>query len=717
MAASGARPSSGLQDLLERVDRILGRAVERMVQTFGSEAAHDPFRGLYISPRDAGRLSATPRSSPILGVADAEMPLVDLLDRGSTFAGLAREFGLSSFDLEVIAIALAPETELAYERLYAFLQDDVSRRRPSVDLVLNLLCSTTEAKLARRDHFAADAPLVREELIELVADPGPLPPPLLGRFVKLDDAVVSFLLGEEGLDARISRSCELVEPDVARRRATTAREDLRDLASVVITARATAEPVRLYFSGPPDGAKRDAAEMLASEAGVQLIAVDVQAMFDSAEDAGFLTRLLVREARLHDAIIYLEPVDARPAVEDARRRLLLDALDRHPGIAIIAGSPAEPPRGRGARGIVTVDFPIPSHVERSGYWREALTRAGIPISSEYLEQLAGRFRLTRDQIRDAVTSARHVALWRAHHSGPRHGPEEVHVSDLFEAARGRSGAGLSGLARKIEPVHDWGQIALPVDTLAQLRELCQQVVERHQVLERWGFARRMSLGRGVTALFAGPSGTGKTLAADIIARELGLDLYTVDLSGVVSKYIGETEKNLERIFSSAENANAILFFDEADALFGKRSEVRDSHDRYANIEIAYLLQQMEQYEGVAILATNLRQNMDEAFVRRLQFVVEFPFPDAEQRTAIWQLLFPEAADRDEDIDFDLFATQFRITGGSIKNIVLAGAFLAAADGLPIGTAHLLRAARREYHKMGKVLGDAELEPFTARVAA
>ena len=216
---------------MERVDRMLGRAVERMVQTFGSDVAHDPFRGLYISPRDAGRLSTTPRSSPILGVADAEVPLVDLLDQGSTLAGLAREFGLSSFDLEVIGIALAPEAGLAYERIYAFLQDDVSRRRPGVDLVLNLLCSSTEAKVARRDHFAADAPLVREELIELVADPGP-PPPLLGRFVKLDDAVVRFLLGEDGLDARISRSCELVEPDVAQPRAAMASEELRDLAPV-----------------------------------------------------------------------------------------------------------------------------------------------------------------------------------------------------------------------------------------------------------------------------------------------------------------------------------------------------------------------------------------------------------------------------------------------------------------------------------------------------
>ena len=265
------------------------------------------------------------------------------------------------------------------------------------------------------------------------------------------------------------------------------------------------------------------------------------------------------------------------------------------------------------------------------------------------------------------------------------------MAELFEAARSRSDAALVGLARKIEPIHDWDQIVLPADSIAQLREICAQVVQRHRVLDEWGFARTQSLGKGVSALFAGPSGTGKTMAAEIIARELGLDLYKIDLSGVVSKYIGETEKNLERIFAAAENANAILFFDEADALFGKRSEVRDSHDRYANIEIAYLLQRMEQYEGVAILATNLRQNMDEAFVRRLQFVVEFPFPDEEQRARIWPLLFPAEAERSPDIDFDMLARQFRVTGGSIKNIVLGAAFLAASEAEPIG--HPAPAAR------------------------
>jgi SpoVK/Ycf46/Vps4 family AAA+-type ATPase len=247
--------------------------------------------------------------------------------------------------------------------------------------------------------------------------------------------------------------------------------------------------------------------------------------------------------------------------------------------------------------------------------------------------------------------------------------------------------------------------------------MCQQIVERHQVLDEWGFGRRHPRGRGVSALFAGPSGTGKTTAAERIAGALGLDLFKIDLSGVVSKYIGETEKNLRRIFSEAQSANAILLFDEADALFGKRSEVRDSHDRYANIEIAFLLEQMERYEGVAILATNLRQNMDDAFVRRLRFVIEFPVPTEEERARIWQLQFPLEAERAADIDFAALARQFRLTGGSIKNVVLGAAFLAASERCPIGTRELLRATRREYQKLGRVLSDAELAPFAERVAA
>ncbi|MCC6420066.1 MAG: ATP-binding protein, partial [Gemmataceae bacterium] len=216
------------------------------------------------------------------------------------------------------------------------------------------------------------------------------------------------------------------------------------------------------------------------------------------------------------------------------------------------------------------------------------------------------------------------------------------------------------------------------------------------------------LGRGVSALFSGPSGTGKTLAAEVIAHELGLDLYRIDLSTVVSKYIGETERNLERVFSAAENANVILFFDEADAIFGRRSEVRDSHDRYANLEISYLLQRMEQYEGLAILATNLRENLDPAFVRRLHAIVTFSLPDEAQRRQLWRNHLPAAAPCEADLDLGHLAARFRLSGASIKNCTLAAAFLAAADEAPIGMAHLLRAVQREHQKMGRVLSDADL---------
>jgi ATP-dependent 26S proteasome regulatory subunit len=696
----------GLGGLLGRLDRILGRATERMVQALGPQASGDPFRGLYISDHDALRLSTSPRSSPILGVAEGEVSLAEVLEPGSRLATLARDHGLSGFDLEVVGLALAPEIELVYERLYAFLQDDVSRRRPSVDLALNLLCPSAEAKVARREHFASDAPLIRHELVALQAEPASPSPPLLARFIKLDDAVVRFLLGEGGLDPRVRHDCALLEPGAVQAAGPTVDARVGGLAPLVATAHATCRPLRLYFSGPPDGAKRQAAALLAAAAGARLLVVDVDGALEATDAPAVTARLLCREARLHDAILYLEPAGALASAEAGGRRLM-EALADHAGVAIIAGAANEPPRGRGVAGIVSVPFPIPEHDERRACWERSTSAQGIALAPDDIDRLAGRFRLTPDQISDAVQSGAYVAYGRG---------EQPSAGDLFAAARSRSDTDLAGVARKIEPTHDWGQIALPEDTLRQLRELCQQVVKRHQVLDRWGFARRLSLGKGVNALFAGPSGTGKTMAADIIARELGLDLYKVDLSGVVSKYIGETEKNLARIFSAAENANAILLFDEADALFGKRSEVRDSHDRYANIEIAYLLQQMEQYEGVAILATNLRQNMDEAFVRRLQFVVEFPFPDAEQRARIWELQFPDEADRDPGIDYDLLAGQFRVTGGSIKNIVLSAAFLAATERAPIGTGHLIHATRREYDKLGKVLTDAELAPYGELVA-
>jgi hypothetical protein len=261
---------------------------------------------------------------------------------------------------------------------------------------------------------------------------------------------------------------------------------------------------------------------------------------------------------------------------------------------------------------------------------------------------------------------------------------------------------LSQLARRMEPRYGWDDLVLPDDQKAMLRELVATVQQRVRVLGDWGIGRKLASSDGVTALFAGPPGTGKTMAAEVMAHELRRDLYKIDLSAIVSKFIGETEKNLKRIFSEAERTEAILFFDEADAIFGKRSEVKDAHDRFANIEVSYLLQRMEAYNGITILATNLRANLDDAFTRRLHFAIDFPFPEAGDRLRIWQTLFPPELPREADLDFAGMAQRYKLAGGGIRNIIVSAAFLAASNGGVVTMAHLAHGARREMQKMGRL---------------
>ena len=355
------------------------------------------------------------------------------------------------------------------------------------------------------------------------------------------------------------------------------------------------------------------------------------------------------------------------------------------------------------RAFYSIEFAVPDASIQRAAWERVLMSCATNLAASSAEQLVSRFSLTPGQIEEA-------ARWAERRCVMRHDAQGSSLIDLYAACRHQSSHRLGELAVKIEPRNGWNDVVLPENTLAQLREICSQVRHRHRVLGEWRFARKLSYGRGLSALFVGPSGTGKTMAAEVVANELQLDLYKIDLSAVVSKYIGETEKNLAKIFKEAASSNAILFFDEADALFGKRTKVSDAHDRYANIETSYLLQKMETYEGVAILATNFRENLDDAFTRRIQFLVDFPFPDAEHRQQIWRTHFPAEAPTSREIDYAWLGQQLQIAGGNIKNIALNAAFLAAEDGGEIAMDHVLRGARREFEKMGKLWNEKEFLP-------
>jgi SpoVK/Ycf46/Vps4 family AAA+-type ATPase len=406
---------------------------------------------------------------------------------------------------------------------------------------------------------------------------------------------------------------------------------------------------------------------------------------------------------LQDSAVYVAHFD-RLFYDDAKnlsyKSTLFNALEDFTGIAFIASEEALELGGESEKGLFHIEIPVPDYGMRKQIWAQYLSGK---LREEEVSALANTFKFSAGQIKDAIASAENLAVLQAR--------EDITVEDLYEGCRAQSNKKLSALAKRIEPKYTWDDLILPEDKKEQLKEVKNYIKNKGVVYHDWGFDTKLSLGKGLNVLFHGASGTGKTMAAEVIASALGLDLYKIDLSLVVSKYIGETEKNLNRIFKEAEQSNAILFFDEADALFGKRSEVRDSHDRYANIEISYLLQKMEENEGIVIMATNLSQNIDDAFQRRMHFSVEFPFPEVEYRYKIWQSLFPKDAPVSEDIDFEFLAKRFKLAGGNIKNIIVNAAFLAAEDSEVIGMAHVIKGAKREFQKIGKVCSQSEFGKY------
>ncbi len=502
--------------------------------------------------------------------------------------------------------------------------------------------------------------------------------------LRIDERVLHYLAGVEGPDERLRGLLLPVAPPDA----LPAGEHALTRRIVALWQEGPAAVQVVQLAGLPTAA-RGVAAAAAALLGRQLYALRAADVPAGAADRDLLARLWAREALLGDGLLLVDFADGEGPGGDAPIRAFLGTL-RTP--VLLA---AREPLHASHLPLVVLDLPRADAAEQAALWTGVLGPLAGRLNG-HVEALAGQFSLSLPEIRAAHAAVAGDAAASGDEIGAR----------LWEACRAQARPRLDDLAMRIPPVATWDDLVLPAPQRAILQAILAHVRHRRQVYDAWGFRARSARGLGISALFAGASGTGKTLAAEVLAGALRLDLYRIDLSQVVSKYIGETEKNLRRVFDAAESGGAILLFDEADALFGKRSEVKDSHDRYANIEVSYLLQRMEAYEGLAILTTNQKTALDTAFLRRIRFVVQFPFPDTAERAAIWRRIFPPSTPT-AGLDPAKLA-RLNIAGGNIRNIALGAAFLAAAAGSPVTMAHVLEAARAEYLKIEKPLTEAEI---------
>ncbi len=653
------------------------------------------FQGLVISDEEAAGLvtetSAPSYPTPEPRFFDAETSS----SRDHLFLPrLARLFGLSPFEERCILVCLAPELDRKYERLYAYLQDDITQKKPRVDLAMKLAGASNSEFPAARTAFEHQSPLLKYQLLRVGGESEEDRGPLLSRTVKLDDRVVNYVLGLPYLDRRLAAAARVELPEGSPDPPAATDNQQRHLCDFL--ARQTS-PVLIHFYGPDAFGKESMAQAACAAIGLPIVIVDVSRAAASSLTPEDLAIVSGREARLHQAALCLINVDSLSQETGQRSNVahLIETLCGISRITFLVGANA----WRAARvpenlRVMEMEFGLPSYSAAQLLWRSELERAGATTDGLDFGELANHFRFGTRQIRETAAAAANRALWRSN-SG-----SAVTMEDIYSAARSLANPKLGGLATRILCRRSWEDLVLPPDQTGQLREICSQAKHRRLVHSDWGFARKLA-GEGIHVMFAGPPGTGKTMAAEVIAGELRLELYKVDLSQVVSKYIGETEKNLHVIFQEASATNVVLFFDEADALFGKRSEVKDAHDRFANIEISYLLQKMDEYEGVVLLATNLRQHLDEAFLRRMHNIVEFPFPDEDLRGRIWRAIFPAEAPLSQDIDMAVLAREVKLAGGNIRNIALASAFYAAEANSTITMDHIWNATRREHQKLGR----------------
>jgi hypothetical protein len=642
----------------------------------------DRLRGIAPTAFATGTSVAVRTGKPGTAPTAADRDEAAKTDPPPALVVLARNFGLSDFERDTLLLCAAAELDPAMGTLFAAAQGNAGRSYPTFALALQVLAEPSW------DALSAHRPLRYLRLLE-INQPGATP--LTAAALRADERVVNYIKGLNVVDERLT-ALFTVAAGEAPALAASQQAVADDIVAHLQLSDSSGDIPLVELLGADTGSKHDVATQVCAALNRRLYRIAVDALPSPKAEIENLARLWQRESLMLPVALYVDAEEIDGATQELGSALHW-FLSRNLGL-VFAGLREPPARPIGAG--YTVEVRKPTAQEQRAAWSAALRSARADEAERSAAVLAGQFNLNLRDIRRISSQATHAQA-------------ATSTDDkIWDACCSLTRPRLDLLAQRIEPKATWDDLVLPPEALGLLRQIAAQVRGRHQVYEEWGYAKKMTRGLGISALFAGESGTGKTMAAEVLANELHLALYRIDLSAVVSKYIGETEKNLRKLFDAAEQGGAILFFDEADALFGKRSEVKDSHDRYANIEINYLLQRMEAFSGLAILATNMKSALDQAFMRRLRFIVNFPFPGAAERTQIWQKALAPEVPRTA-LDYERLA-RFNLSGGNIHSIALNAAFTAAqrADAdqsvtMPL----LLSATRSELRKLDKQVNEAD----------
>ena len=672
----------------------------RMQNMLGLSVTRAEFeKNLQMSAKSTAGVNLTPEeSADIYMLRDYFLSrLLATLESKSDipFIELMKKFELDEFSTLCVLLAFAAAHERKYEKIFAYLQDDITKKFPLAESAIDILAVSGE-KLAEYYHYFLKSSPLRRFLLADSSAADSLRVPLI-----LHPRILDYLLGDgqgKNPPGYITRQEDIDIHDIYINHEITA-----NIEGALAGEHKTA--VVCVTGKPGSGRKFHIANAL-KNAGERALFIDMRSLYESDGDMETKIRDIVREGALYGGYLCFSRFE--PLLEDAGALAgFTGALSRCLGLTknavfVVSEKQWNDPGLPAAFLKIDVNIPDAGQEEQLVLWKSF--SAGMPLAENINPgELTAQFNFTPLQIKNSLNKADGIRL--------AYGKAEIDADILYPACYEQIKINLDALASHIKPVFKWEDLVLPEDQLRLLFEACSHAKYKHKVYHEWGYGKRLAYGRGLSMLFSGPPGTGKTMAAQIVAGHLRMELYKIQLSSIVSKYIGETEKNLRNVFQEAKDSGCILFFDETDALFGKRSEVKDSHDRHANIETAFLLQQLEEYEGVIIMGTNLLQNIDNAFMRRINFVIHFPFPEVHVRKTLWRKMILPSAPVSEDIDYDFLAERFTIAGGNIKNIVVHAAFLAAAGGEAISMRHLLRSAVGELRKSNTIVSKEDLREY------